>query len=422
MKKRTLIKMLTVCAISINLISCGKSQESSTNNASATGNKVELSVWVMGDEAKYMNQLATGFEQQNPNITIKVQSIPWGMAHQKLLTALSGNSTPDVSMMGSSFMAEFINLGAFEELTPYLNKDDTIKLSQFIPSTLLTNQENGKTYGFPWYADTRVMFYRKDLMEQAGFKEYPKTWDEMTKLTVLEKKNGVKIPLTLPKSDVNTPMELLTTLWQNNADLIDSNGKSTVDTPQFKQAVTYYTNYFKNGISSVDQGGDTAALFVNGKIGSFIGGTYMIGLINAASAKQGDFKQKWGVSTLPGNTSSTSVLGGGNFVIFKNSPHKEDAYKFLAYISSKPAQQQMYQLTHNLPATQSAWDGIESDPVMGVFKTQLDNVKTPLNIQQGPRLYKALSDEVEQVIYGKMTVDAAVTDLNKQVTNIMNSH
>lgn len=420
MKKHTLIKIFTACAISISLISCNK--ESSTNSATATSNKVELSVWVMGDEAKYMNQLATAFEQQNPNITIKVQSIPWGMAHQKLLTALSGNSTPDISMMGSSFMAEFINLGAFEELTPYLNKDDSVKLSQFIPSTLLTNQENGKTYGLPWYADTRVMFYRKDLMEQAGFKEYPKTWDEMTKLTAREKKNGVKIPLTLPKSDVNTPMELLTTLWQNDADLIDSNGKSTVNTPQFKQAVTYYTNYFKNGISSVDQGGDTAALFVNGKIGSFIGGTYMIGLINAASGRQDDFKQKWGVSTLPGNTSSTSVLGGGNFVIFKNSPHKEDAYKFLAYLSSKPAQQQMYQLTHNLPATKSAWDGIESDPVMGVFKIQLDNVKTPLNIQQGPRLYKALSDDVEQVIYGKMTVDAAVTDLNKQVTNIMNSH
>lgn len=420
MKKHTLIKIFTACAISISLISCNK--ESSTNSATATSNKVELSVWVMGDEAKYMNQLATAFEQQNPNITIKVQSIPWGMAHQKLLTALSGNSTPDISMMGSSFMAEFINLGAFEELTPYLNKDDSVKLSQFIPSTLLTNQENGKTYGLPWYADTRVMFYRKDLMEQAGFKEYPKTWDEMTKLTAREKKNGVKIPLTLPKSDVNTPMELLTTLWQNDADLIDSNGKSTVNTPQFKQAVTYYTNYFKNGISSVDQGGDTAALFVNGKIGSFIGGTYMIGLINAASGRQDDFKQKWGVSTLPGNTSSTSVLGGGNFVIFKNSPHKEDAYKFLAYLSSKPAQQQMYQLTHNLPATKSAWDGIESDPVMRVFKIQLDNVKTPLNIQQGPRLYKALSDDVEQVIYGKMTVDAAVTDLNKQVTNIMNSH
>ena len=39
------------------------------------------------------------------------------------------------------------------------------------------------TYGIPWYMDTRVMFYRKDVFEKAGYKNPPKTWDELLDLS-----------------------------------------------------------------------------------------------------------------------------------------------------------------------------------------------------------------------------------------------
>ena len=80
---------------------------------------------------------------------------------------------------------------------------------------------------------------------------------------------------------------------------------------------------------------------------------------------------------------------------------------------------QFYKLTSNLPTVQSAWSSIESDPVVGVFKQQLNNVKIPSNIPQGPRLYKAFNDEMEAIIYGKVTVDAGLADLSQQVDKIM---
>ncbi|MBX9890479.1 MAG: extracellular solute-binding protein, partial [Amoebophilaceae bacterium] len=242
MKKLTTV--LAACALMGTLVACGNKEETASNSTSTDANApVTLNVWAMGEEAKSLGTVASEFEKQNPNIHVVVQSIPWGMVHQKLLTAIAGDSTPDVSMMGTSFMAEMVQVGAFEELSPYLAKDNATKLTDFIPSTLLTNQFDGKTYGFPWTADTRIMFYRKDLMNQAGFKEFPKTWNEMYKLAEAEKKNGVKAPIALPKAELNASPEMLSALWQNNTDIIDAQGKSLVLTPEFKQSVNYYTSY-----------------------------------------------------------------------------------------------------------------------------------------------------------------------------------
>ena len=416
MKKLT--KVLAACALMGTLVACGNKEETASNSTSTDANApVTLNVWAMGEEAKSLGTVAGEFEKQNPNIHVVVQSIPWGMVHQKLLTAIAGDSTPDVSMMGTSFMAEMVQLGAFEELDPYLAKDSATKLTDFIPSTLLTNQFDSKTYGFPWTADTRIMFYRKDLMNQAGFKEFPKTWNDLYKLAEAEKKNGVKAPFALPKNDLNASPEMLSALWQNNTDIIDAQGKSLVLTPEFKQSVNYYTSYFKAGLAPLDLGGELSPLFVGGKVGMFIGGPWMVTLIKTAGGA--DFANKWGVAVMPTEKSNTSFLGGSNLVMFKNSKNKAAAYKFMEYMVAPTTALQFYKLTSNLPTVQSAWSSIESDPVVGVFKQQLNNVKIPSNIPQGPRLYKAFNDEMEAIIYGKVTVDAGLADLNQQVDKIM---
>lgn len=130
MKKLT--KVLSVCTLMGVLVGCGNKDTATANTNSAGA--VTLNIWAMGEEAKSLGVLASNFEKQNPNIHVVVQSIPWAMVHQKLLTAIAGDSTPDVSMMGTSFMAEMVKLGTLEELSPYLAKDSSVKLTDFIPS------------------------------------------------------------------------------------------------------------------------------------------------------------------------------------------------------------------------------------------------------------------------------------------------
>ena len=70
----------------------------------------------MGREGEVVSQLLPGFEKEHPGIKVEVQQIPWSAAHEKLLTAFVGEATPDIAMLGNTWVPEFVALDALEPL------------------------------------------------------------------------------------------------------------------------------------------------------------------------------------------------------------------------------------------------------------------------------------------------------------------
>ena len=70
----------------------------------------------MGREGEVLSELVPEFERQNPGISVRVQQIPWSAAHEKLLTAYVGDATPDIAMLGNTWVPEFVALDALEPL------------------------------------------------------------------------------------------------------------------------------------------------------------------------------------------------------------------------------------------------------------------------------------------------------------------
>src|SRR5690242_8264876 len=103
--------MITTVALGAGLLAgCGANGNNTEGNTGA-GNgggkeneKVTLSVWGMGEEAKTLPKLAEQFTKENPNITINVQALPWNQGHEKLLTAIASKKGPDVIQMGTSWI------------------------------------------------------------------------------------------------------------------------------------------------------------------------------------------------------------------------------------------------------------------------------------------------------------------------------
>src|SRR5687767_14460202 len=138
--------------------------------------EVEIRFWAMGAEGQQVAKLVPQFERENPGIRVRVQQIPWTAAHEKLLTAHVGRSTPDVAQLGNTWIPEFEALGALRALPTFIEKSDVIRQQSFFPGIWATNVVDDTVYGIPWYVDTRVLFYRKDLLAQAGWNEMPTSW------------------------------------------------------------------------------------------------------------------------------------------------------------------------------------------------------------------------------------------------------
>src|SRR5512141_2157958 len=68
---------------------------------------VTLRMWALGREGEEVQKLIPEFERENPGIHVIVQQVPWSAAHEKQLTAIVGNASPDISQLGNTWVPEF---------------------------------------------------------------------------------------------------------------------------------------------------------------------------------------------------------------------------------------------------------------------------------------------------------------------------
>lgn len=382
-----------------------------------------LTIWGMGVEGEKLKDIINLFKKENPQAEITVQSVPWGTAHEKMITAVAGGIGPDVCQFGTTWIPEFVALDTLEPLDAYIAKSSSINKKHYFEGSWETGHINGVNYGIPWYVDTRVLFYRSDILRDVGFDHAPRTWDELQeacgKLTVKnEKGDYLRRGIALAPVDAKA---LLMFMWSNGgAVLSDDNRKVVIDSPENAQALQFYAMFFKKGFSPlVTPGGlELYNNFKNGYLPMFIGGPWMLKDLDTYTP---DIRTKWNVATLPLKKSATSFVGGSNFCIFKDSKHKELAWKFIEFMSRPDIQIEWYKLTTDLPTRLEAWenDYFKDKNKVKVFGKQLFNTKSPPRIQQWEEMEGVINLEMEKVVHGLIPAREALGMMKVKMEKIL---
>ena len=357
-----------------------------------------IKVWAQGAEAEKLGELAKSFEKENPQAKVEITAIPWGAAHQKYQTAIAGGSTPDLAQMGTTWMSDFA--AGFEKVPAGL---DTSGMFDGAKSAATVG---GTAVGVPWYVDTRVVYYRKDLAAKAGYETPPTTWSGFQAMAkAMQTKAGATHGILLPTGAVQDDFQgLLPFAWSNGAELTNSSGsKWTFDSPAMVSTLQYINSFFTDGIASRDPNtatGGTEADFVSGKVPMFIGGPWETGSLMTAGGA--DFKDKIGVMMIPKQKSSTSFVGGADLTVFKNGANRDGAWKFVQYLIRPDVQVQFYKLIGDLPSQKAAWNegDLKSDPLLQTFKAQLENAKTPPATTSWTQVSAAADQELEKMVRG----------------------
>ena len=137
--------------------------------AGCAGKRADALVfWTFGPEGDAVAKLLPNFERTHPDIHVEVQQLPLSAAHQKLLTAIAGGTTPDMAQLGNTWLPELVALHALAPLQQRVAGSAAVAAPDYFASIWATNVSDGQLYGIPWYVDTRLLFYRSDLLKQAG--------------------------------------------------------------------------------------------------------------------------------------------------------------------------------------------------------------------------------------------------------------
>jgi multiple sugar transport system substrate-binding protein len=377
----------------------------------------------MGQEGEALPKLIPEFERANPNIKVRVQAIPWTAAHEKLLTAFVGDASPDISQLGNTWVPELSMLGALEPLGPWVSKS-ALDTTDVFRGIWLTNVINDSLFGVPWYVDTRLMFYRKDLLARAGWGHPPTTWAEWGEaMKALKARAGPnEYPILLPLDEWAQP-----TIFglQNGSTILKSNGTyAAFREPVFRDAFEFYMNMFRNGWAPKVAAGQVANIyqeFAKGGIAMYITGPWNIGEFTRRLPPE--LKDAWATVPIPGPApgKSLSIAGGSSLVLFKSSKHKEASWKLLEFLTSPEQQRKLYELTGDLPARPSAWTDstLAQNPRAQSFFEQLQRVVPLPQVPEWEQIATMIAQASEQVARERMTTDEALTALERDVNGLL---
>ena len=406
--KRTILRSAavlgTVGFASLLLVACGGKKD----DTSASEN--ELTVYVDNGYKAYMEEAAKAFEKESgTKVTIKTGDALGGL--DKLSLDNQSGKAPDVMMAPYDRVGGLGNDGQLAEVT--LNKDSkTDKTTE----SLVTN--GGKVYGAPAVIETLVLYYNKDLMQEA-----PKTFGELEELAKDSKydfagEDGKNTAFLADWTNFYYAYGLLSgnggyVFGKDGTDPKDIglNNQGAIDGIEY--AKTWYAKWPKGLQDTKGAANFIQTQFQEGKTAAIIDGPW-----KAASLKEA--KVNYGVATIPTlpNGKAYSAFGGGKaWVIPAGANHPEAAQKFVDFLTSTDQQKALYDKTNEVPANTEAREYAvgKNDELTAAVVKQFENAQPMPNISEMSTVWDPAATMLFDAVSGKKSAKDAADDAVKLI-------
>ncbi len=391
----------------------------------ASDHRERLEFWGLGSEGEAVASFIPEFERRNPDIHVIVQQMPWSAAHEKLVTAFVGDAMPDMAQMGNTWMPEFVALKALDDLGPFVASSRVVKETDYFPGIWATNVVGPTLYGIPWYVDTRVLFYRSDVLAAVGFPHGPRTWAEWREaMQRIHDQKKCRFAILLPTNEYE-PITMLA--LSNHSSLLTADGtRGAFSQPPFAGAFAFYTEIFHNGWAPAVSNSEIANLyqqFAQGDFAMYITGPWNVGEFRKRLPPE--MQDKWATAPLPASDPSEpmgiSMAGGGSLVVFRASKHKEAARKLIDFLSEPAQQVRFYELVGDLPARRTAWQSplLANDKHFPAFRAQLERVVPIPKVPEWEQIATAIYDRGEAAARGAVAPAVALRQLDARADELL---
>lgn len=382
-----------------------------------------LRFWAMGREGEVVQTLMPAFARAHPETPVAVQQLPWTAAHAKLLTAFAGGDLPDLCQMGNTWIAEFCALGALQRLDGAAAASPVVRPADGFEGVWRTNRIGGGLYGIPWYVDTRLLFYRRDLLDKAGHGAAPTTWEDwLEAMAAIKGMVGAGAYAAL--LPLNEPEPLLTLALQQGDPLLrDGDGRGNFQSAGFKKALAFYAEIFARRLAPPAADTEIGNLydeFARGYFSFYVSGPWNLGEFRRRLPA--DQQDAWMTAAMPGpDGPGVSIAGGASLVVFAGSRRREAAWRLVEYLSTAQTQGRFYALTGDLPARRDVWASgvLAHDPKAAAFRDQLTRVKPTPQVPEWEAIATEMQLVAEQMVRGGLTVDAATAEMDRRADALL---
>ena len=371
----------------------------------------------------YFNKLIATFEAENKGVKVRWVDVPWAAMQNKILTAVSAKTAPDVVNLNPSFASQLASRNAWLDLDTRV--PEAVQ-KQYLPNIWKDSTLNNKSFAIPWYLTSRVTIYNKDLLNKAGVSKPPATYAELKQVAkqIKDKTGKYAFFTTLVPEDSG---EVLESFVQMGVDLVDAQGKAAFNTPKGKAAFQYWVDFYKQGLMPKEaltqghrhaielyQAGDTALLATGAEFMETIAkNAPTIAQVSAAAPQ------------ITGETGKKNVAVM-NLVIPRDTAKPDIALKFALFVTNTENQLAFAKAANVLPSTLEALqeykrslsaDGkaLPVEQARDISATQMQDAQVLIpTMKDINKLQKTIYENLQAAILDEKTVDQAVADAEKE--------
>ena len=329
MKLKKFFKGMACAGLALSMCACssGGGTTSKTDK-----NSDEITVWAWDEtfNIKAMEDAKEMYQKENPDAKINVVTMAQDDIVQKLNTSLSSGKTdglPNIVLIEDYRIQGYLTAyqDAFEDLTDIVDED------AFMDYKFAVNKVDDKIYGVPFDSGVAGLFYRTDILEEAGYSAEDMqniTWEDYIKIGKDVKEKTGKYMLTLDPSDIGQIRMMLQSAgsWYDDGKTVNIK-----DNEHLKKAIAIYKAMVDAGIAKQVSDWDSfVSAFQNGDVATVPTGCWIGSSIKAAD----DLSGKWAVAPFPRMGSDESSInatsiGGGGWYVLKDVPGSDKAVDFL---------------------------------------------------------------------------------------------
>lgn len=381
--------------------------------------------------AKY--QAAFNRWQQETGITIEFQQVGWSEMRDKVTVAIAGGAPPDVVRVSSAWGSLVADQGMFLDLRPYLQQHNaTYRFDEFYPASVdLWTDAMGRVYALGNDLDMMGFFFNAELFDEAGVERpYEYTWDQWLdaarKLTRDLDGDGRPDQYGF----TNWWFHYVTLIWANGGDIFTADrSRSALASPAAREALSFYRRFFELDtvatfeISQAQGYPHSAAHFKAGKIAMAPAGAWMPNYyVWDDQRRQYNFDFDVGHMPLSYAGGRATSLEGSGYAIPANAANKEDAFRFIAFVTSHEWQSEY--VTTGFPSRRPVAEMAFSGPQVPENRAVFLEIATyahpfPKGVEWQGRTGQLVLSNLNQYLTGQRGLEEVLTTIDEQLRPLL---
>jgi multiple sugar transport system substrate-binding protein len=409
-------------------VGCARRELSAKGEARAEAGPMVLDFWngFTGPDGKTMERMVAQFQQENPDVRVRMQIIPWGTYYDKLTLSLAYGGAPEVFVVHAARLPEFASFGVLKPLDSlFAASRSTLPTVDFAPVPWRASFYAGRQVGFPLdvhplglYYNTRL-FREAGLVDRAGRAQPPETWDQFLaaarKLT--RDTDGDGRPDQWGFVFTNQSSNWLTFAGQFGGGILTSNNRacSMMSPGSMTASRRMHGLIYQYHVAPKPEGVDAWLAFRQGKVGMAMEGIYMLASLEEQRGLQ------YAGAPVP-RFGPKRATWGGSHMLCQPAPisaaKSRAAWRLMRFLSDHSL---MWAKGGQIPVRLSVLRSKEfaALPVQSQFARELPYVQyeplTPKSNGLGPFVGPA----VEAVLLDLQTPDAAMSDACRRIGQLL---